>query len=267
MAMKAGIAPVAAVVAVLAAPASWAQDRITPIPDGALSNLAAEPVEPTFDENQRREIGQIVRDYLLENPQILLEVSRALEQQQQQAQQRQQQQAVAAITETIFDADRDPFIGNKDAAITVVEFFDYHCPFCKRLAPNLDRVLEGNDDVRVVFKEFPVFGEDSQFAARAALASRKQGLYHDYHIAMMKNRGRLTERVVMRLADRVGLDVDQLRADMDSPEVTAAIQANFQLAQRLGVRGTPSFVIDDEMIPGAIDVNTMRRLIETKRRT
>ena len=244
-----------------------AQDNITPIPEGALSALSAPTFVPTLDDNQRAEIGQLVRDYLLENPDVIVEVLSILQSREQQAQQDQQRAAVAAVTENVFDPERDPFIGNVDASITVVEFFDYQCPFCKRLAPNLDRVLEGDDDIRVVFKEFPVFGEESTLAARAALASRNQGMYHDYHLALMKNRGRLSERVVMRLAERVGLDMDQLRADMESPEIQSALQANFQLAQRLGVRGTPSFIINDEVIPGAVDVNTMRRLIQAKRRS
>ncbi len=242
-----------------------AQDNLTPIPEGALSVLSAPTFEPTLDDNQRAEIGALVREYLIENPDVIVEVLGILQAREQQAQQEQQRAATAAVTENLFDANRDPFIGNEDATITVVEFFDYQCPFCKRLAPNLDKVLDGDDDVRVVFKEFPVFGEDSTLASRAALASRNQGLYHDYHVALMKNRGQLSERVVMRLAERVGLDMDQLRADMDSPEVAAALQANFQQAQRLGVRGTPSFVVDDEMIPGALDVNTLRRLIQSKR--
>lgn len=252
--------------AVLAAtlPDAAGQD-ITPLPDGALSALSTPTFEPTLDANQRAEIGQVVRDYLLENPDVIVEVLSILQNREQQAQQDQQRAAIAAVTENVFDAERDPFLGNVNASVTVVEFFDYQCPFCKRLAPNLDRILEDDDDVLVVFKEFPVFGAESTLAARAALAARNQGMYHEYHLALMKNRGRLSERVVMRLAERVGLDMDRLRTDMDSPEIQSALQANFQLAQRLGVRGTPSFIIGDEVIPGAIDINTMRRLIQAKR--
>ena len=128
----------------------------------------------------------------------------------------------------LYNAENDPTAGNPAASVTVVEFFDYHCPFCKRISTSVAELTKNDDDVRVVFKEFPVFGEDSVFAARAALASKNQGLYEAFHLALMGNRGRLNERVVMRHAERVGLDVDQLRQDMEAPEVEATIQANYR---------------------------------------
>ncbi len=244
------------------------QDNLTPIPEGALTlpSTAAAPVEPTFSDSQQAEIGQIVRDYLVQNPDVIVEVLQILQNRQQAAQQ-QQQQPARVDPAVVYNEGQDPIIGNPEGSVTVVEFFDYHCPFCKRISTSIAKLVEGDSDVRVVFKEFPVFGDDSVFAARASLASMKQGLYHEYHLAMMKNRGRLTERTVMKLAKKVGLDVDQLEEDMDSPEVEATIQENYRLAQRLGIRGTPSFIIGDEIVPGALDINTMRRLVESKRQS
>ena len=245
--------------------ATQAQEA-TPIPSDAFSALQ-EPAEPSFSDAQRNEINGIIRDYIRENPRVILEALQAFQQEQQQAghQQQTQAQTVAAAADVV-DTERDPIIGDPDGSVTVVEFFDYHCPFCKRLSRSIEKLAE-DEDVRIVFKEFPVFGQDSVFAARAALASQQQGLYQDFHVALMKNRGRLNERIVMRLADKVGLDVDQLREDMQAPAIDQTIQANFQLAQQLGIRGTPSFIIDDEIIPGAIDLTTMRRLIQAKRQS
>ncbi len=245
------------------------QDKITPIPEGALNQLTITkgPAERTFSDGQRGEIGDIVREYLVENPDVIVEVLQILQSRQQVAAQQQQQAATRIDVATIVDLDLDPILGNPNGSVTMVEFFDYHCPFCKRLSPVIAKLIETDDDLRVVLKEFPIFGDDSVFAARASLASMKQDLYHEYHQAMLKNRGRLTERTVMKLAKKVGLDVDQLKKDMESPEINATIQANYRIAQQLGIRGTPSFIIGDELVPGALDINTMRRLIQSKRQS
>ncbi|MFQ5972892.1 MAG: DsbA family protein, partial [Alphaproteobacteria bacterium] len=209
----------------------------------------------------------IVRDYLLENPEVIVEVLQRIQERRQQAQREQYQANLVSAQDGIFDETRDPFAGNPEASVTVVEFFDYHCPFCKRMANGIALLTEQDDDVKVVFKEFPVFGPESVFAARAALASKKQGMYREFHLALMRNRGRLNESIVMRLADRVGLDTDRLREDMQAPEIEETIRHNLQLAQRLGIRGTPSFIIGDELVPGALDISTMRRLIQAKRQS
>ncbi len=246
--------------------AAQAQES-TPIPADAFSTFEATPAEPSLSDAQRAEINGIIGDYIRENPRVILEALQSFQQQQQQAgrQSQTQAQTVAASVDVVAP-ERDPIIGDPNGSVTVVEFFDYHCPFCKRLSRGIGKLAE-DEDVRIVFKEFPVFGPDSVFAARAALAANLQGLYHDFHLALMKNRGRLNERIVMRLADRVGLDVDRLREDMQAPVIDETIRANFELAQQLGIRGTPSFIIDDEVIPGAIDLTTMRRLIQAKRQS
>ena len=252
------------------ASAASAQET-TPIPEGAFSAFESEiqtPAEPGFSDAQRAELHAIIQQYIQDNPQVILQALQAYQQRQQQQahQQRTQAQTTAAVGDNVVDPENDPIAGDPDGSVTVVEFFDYHCPFCKRISRGMAKLAE-DDDVRIVFKEFPVFGPDSVFAARAALASKKQGLYHDFHIALMQNRGPLNERIVMRLADRVGLDVDRLRDDMNAPEVEQTLRTNFQLAQQLGIRGTPSFIIGDEVIPGAVDLTTMRRLIQAKRQS
>ena len=245
-----------------------AAQETTPLPPGALSNLGPS----NFSAAARDEIGTIVRDYLLANPDVMIEILQNMQRQQEQSQLQSRRQqgggnAVAANADALYNAENDPTAGNPAASVTVVEFFDYHCPFCKRISTSVAELTKNDDDVRVVFKEFPVFGEDSVFAARAALASKNQGLYEAFHLALMGNRGRLNERVVMRHAERVGLDVDQLRQDMEAPEVEATIQANYRLAQALGIRDTPGFIIGDEIIPGALDLRTMRRLVRAQRRS
>ena len=249
---------------------AFAQES-TPIPEGAFSafeSQVAAPAEPSFSDIQRAELNGIIQQYIRDNPQVILQALQAFQQQQQQAARQQQTRAqtTAAVGGNVVDVDRDPIIGDPNGSVTVVEFFDYQCPFCKRLSGGMAKLAE-DDDVRIVFKEFPVFGAESVFASRAALAAKEQDLYHDFHLALLKNRGRFNERVVMRIADRVGLDVDKLREDMESPVIEETLRANFQLAQQLGIRGTPAFIIGDELIPGAVDLRTMRRLIQTKRQS
>ena len=241
------------------------QANQTAIPEGALTlpSATAAPIEQTITGAQRSEIGQIVRDYLVENPDVIVEVLQILQTRQQAAQQRPQQPQIDMAV--VYNEGMDPVAGNPEGSVTVVEFFDYQCPFCKRMSTSIPRLLESDTDIRFVYKEFPVFGDESTYAARAALASQKQGLYEDYHLALMKNRGRLSNRVVIKLAERVGLDVDQLKADMEAPEIIGTIEENYRLARQLGIRGTPAFIINDELVSGAMDINTMRRLIESKR--
>ena len=240
--------------------------EVTPLPPGALSDLGPS----SFSDAQKDELGTIIRDYLVANPDVVLEVLQIIQRQAQEGQtqaSRPSGNAVAANADALYKAVNDPSVGNPEATVTVVEFFDYHCPFCKRISTSVAELIANDDDVRVVYKEFPVFGDDSVFASRAALAAQKQGLYKEFHLALMGNRGRLNERLVMRHAERVGLDVDQLRQDMEAPEVNATIQENYRLAQALGIRGTPGFIIGDEIIPGALDLRTMRRLVRAQRRS
>lgn len=253
-----------ALLLVLASPAI--AQNITPLPEGGvpLAPSTSSASTAQFSAAERSEIGEIVREYLLENPEVIVEVLRILQDPQQQAQRPQRTPQLAA-TEDIVDPDRDPVVGNPNASVTVVEFFDYQCPICKRVASIVARLTREDDDV-VVFKEFPVFGEASVFAARASLAADKQGKYEDFHVELLKSRKRLSERVVLRLAKRVGLDVDQLRTDMAAPEIEETIRNNYQLARQLGLSGTPSFVIGGEVIPGGLDYVTMRRLVQAQRK-
>lgn len=160
---------------------------------------------------------------------------------------------------------RDPFIGNPDASVTVVEFFDYQCPYCKRMAQDLAEIAAEDPDVKIVFKEFPVFGRESTLANRAALASEKQGKYLEFHLAVMGLRGAPSENAIFRIASRLGMDLERLRRDMQAPSIDNQIQINLQLARQVGVRGTPAFIVGDQLVPGAMSPDQMRQLIARKR--
>lgn len=228
--------------------------------------VVEEPRRDTaFSELEKEEIRNTVREYLIENPTVIVEALEVLQERQQLAEQQGSSGALAANMESLLNDRRDPSIGNPDASVTVVEFFDYQCPYCKRMADDLVELVAEDPDLRIVFKEFPVFGDGSTLATRAALAADKQGKYTEFHLAMMNLRGAPSDSTIARLADRYGLDVERLRRDMASDEIEAAIQANYRLAQQIGVRGTPAFVVGDQLIPGAMSLDAMRDLIARTR--
>ena len=209
-------------------------------------------VTTSFSDIQKNDIRNTVREYLLENPTVIVEALEALQARQQQTEQQQSRGALSAHSDRLLNSRQDPSIGNPNASVTVVEFFDYQCPYCKHMAEDLVKLTEEDPDLRIVFKEFPVFGTESTLAARAALAAAKQGKYAEFHVAIMGFRGAPSETAIFRLADQLGLNEERLRKDMQSEEIEAMIQANYQLAQQIGVRGTPAFIIGDELIPGAL---------------
>jgi len=156
-------------------------------------------------------------------------------------------------------------LGNPDGDVVVVEFFDYNCPYCKAAAQNVDMLISADAGVKVIYREWPILSESSVTAARASLASRKQGLYGEFHEALMSQKGRLNQALIMKVARSVGLDVGQLQTDMNSAEVDEHLETSTRLAQALQFSGTPSFVIGDELVPGMVDVDQMQALVDAAR--
>jgi len=226
---------------------------------------AQEAAQDRFGAEDRAAIESIVRAYLLENPEIIMEAVAVLQAREQEAEQELARDQLAARGDELFNSPTSPVMGNPDSDVTLVEFFDYNCGYCKRVLDDVFALVEEDPNVRVVFKELPILHETSVLAARAALAAQQQDLYVPYHNALMGHRGRMSEDVVFDLAEQVGLDVERLRADMDSDAVTREIAANMALAQALGIRGTPAFIVGDEIVPGAVGLDVLRDLIAQAR--
>jgi len=219
----------------------------------------------TFDDAARDEIGEIVREYLRDNPDVVLEALREMERRAAAEQEAERQNAMAALRSQIFEDPMTPVSGNPDGDVTVVEFFDYQCGYCKRVLPSMMNVLETDPNVRIVWKELPILGEVSRFAAEAAMAAAKQDKYLEFHTAVMGHRGRLNEDVVLQRAQSVGIDIEQLQIDMKSDEIKAHLDANLELARSLNIGGTPAMIIGDKLVPGAISNEQMVSLIEEVR--
>lgn len=205
-----------------------------------------------FSDAQREEIGAIVREYLIRNPEVLREAFQALEEKEQLAQAAQAEQGITEHAADIFRSADDPVIGNPMGSVVMVEFFDYNCGYCKRSLGDVLRLIETDKDLKVVLKEFPILSEGSRYAARAALASRTQGKYLDFHLALLSHKGGVEEAQVDEIARSVGIDVARMKTDMSSAEVERVLDRNEQLAQALGINGTPAFIIDRTLVPGSV---------------
>jgi protein-disulfide isomerase len=221
---------------------------------------AAEPKLPV------PEIERIVRDYLLREPEVIYQAIQELQRRQKVEEAKRQQAAIADSRDEIFDHAEDPVVGGPDAKVTLVEFLDYRCGYCRIMSAGLRKLMDGDRDLRFVFKELPVLGPDSVVAAKAALAANRidPTRYRDFHLALMQSK-ELSQPAVLQLAAQKGYDADALAKEMDAGWVAARIDANHDLANRLGISGTPSFVIGDTLIPGAVDIGELASRISEQR--
>lgn len=225
----------------------------------------AQEAPPVLNAEQSEAIEALVRQYLLDHPEVIVEALQAYERRQQAAEAERQREALTAEAETLLNDPAAPVLGNPEGDVTLVEFFDYRCPYCKRMTSILAKLIEDDPELRVVMKEFPILSQESIFAARAALAAARQGKYESFHFALMENGGGFTEDEVMAVAESVGLDESQLRADMADPEIEAALRRNHGTAEKIGVSVTPAFIVGDTLLPGAVSLEQLKALIAEAR--
>jgi protein-disulfide isomerase len=233
-----------------------------------LGGAPGRAAEGTLTLEQTKAIQELIRQYLREHPEVLVEAIQALRSKQEAAEQTKVQNT---LQDRRADIERDansPVGGNPNGNVTVVEFFDYRCGFCKRVHPTIAELLKSDANVRLVYKEFPILGPESMVAARAALAAFKlhPAKYAAYHDALMTVRGNLTPEKVFALAADIGLDPKAIAKRMEEPDIAQIIATNLALAEELGINGTPSFVIGNKVVPGAIDLDAFKKLIAEARK-
>jgi len=226
-------------------------------------SVAAADISP----EKRQAIEGVIHDYLMQNPDVLIEALRAAEDKANHDADTKAALVLKDRRSEVFDDPATPVGGNPQGDVTIVEFFDYRCPYCKQVQPSLQTLLDQDRRLRFVYKEMPVLGPSSVLAAHAALAAQRQDKYEAFHTAMMAAKGQITEDVIYRVAGSVGLDVDRLKHDMAAPEIERALKANLALASALDIRGTPGFIIGDHIVPGAIDLDALKNLIEEARKS
>lgn len=211
------------------------------------------------------EFGSQVRDYLLENPKVIREVIQRLQVQEAREEAEEKSKNLAAYMDDLENDGYSYVAGNPTGDVTIVEFFDYRCGYCKRAYGDLMKTVEEDGNIRLVLKEFPILGEDSVLATRAAIAAEKQNKYMEFHDNLMKVRGGLSKGRIMQIAAESGLNTDQLLKDIDDEEISVKIQKTYQLANSLNITGTPAFVIGGELAAGAIPASTMKEMVAAAR--
>lgn len=225
--------------------------------------VAAAPASSTTGD--RAMLGKAIRDYLMANPEVLVEAMQELERKQDSQRDSVAQKAIQENRAGLMNDPDSPIVGNPNGDVTIVEFSDYQCPYCKRAHAAVKAVLAADSKVKLVFKDLPILGEPSRIAALAALAARAQDKHLALHDALMEFGGKLDRDRIMEIAGSVGLDVARLQKDMDDPKLKAIIERNMALASALGVRGTPAFVIGNQFVPGAVDAATLKRMVNDAR--
>jgi protein-disulfide isomerase len=206
-----------------------------------------------FTPEQRKQIEAIVKNYLVANPEVMMEVQQALEAKMEKIQAERMQSAMKDNAAEIFRNPAAPVAGNPKGDVTVVEFFDYNCGYCKKALVDLMAAADKDKNLKLVLKEFPILSKGSEETARVALAAKAQGKYWEFHRAMLETQGQANEASALRVAERVGLNIPKLKTDMASPDVKTHLEDVRKLAQKLGIQGTPHFLVADRPIGGAPD--------------
>ncbi|MBI4525092.1 MAG: DsbA family protein [Deltaproteobacteria bacterium] len=211
------------------------------------------------------EIEEIIRDYLMRNPKVIADAMTHYNEQQKKAALERVRRTVSKRRQEIFHDSDSPVSGNPNGDVAIVEFFDYQCAYCRNVASRLVEVTNQDPNVRIVYKELPILGPTSVIAAKAALAARTMGNYSSFHHALMATKRPLTEEGIFKIAESVGLARDSLKKAMGAAEIEKIIERNRRLAQELEISGTPTFIIGDAVIRGAISLEALKQYVAAAR--
>lgn len=220
-----------------------------------------------LDAKDKKELGEFIREYLVANPEILLEAQQSLKKKQQEEQLRQAEAAIAGNKEAIFQSVHDVTLGNPKGDVTIVEFYDYNCGYCKRALSDMEAILENDKNVRFVLKELPILGPDSLAAHRVSAAFRQIApeKYGDFHRALLGGEDRATEETAIAVAGRLGVSEADIRAKMESDAQDAGVKEAYTLANDLGITGTPSYVVGNEAVFGAVGAEELEAKVTNMR--
>jgi protein-disulfide isomerase len=232
---------------------------------GMLCLLGQGALSAEFTDQQKRQLGDIIKQYLIENPEVVRDALQELERRQVAEANEKAKKTISARAKEIYQSSEDLVLGNAKGEVAMVEFFDYNCGYCKRAIPEIEKLINSDKSVKVIIKEFPILGPGSIFAAKAAIASRLQGKYVAFHNAMTAAEGVKDETNVLDIAKQVGIDVEKLKVDMESEAVADVIRRNYNLADALSISGTPSFIIDDTLEHGYVSYDVLVQHVSTVR--
>lgn len=222
--------------------------------------------EEKTDFVRKTELNKMIYDYLMENPEVIMESVAKKAQREQEKENEAAQANIDKNADFLYNSDVDPMIGNPNGDVTVVEFFDYNCGYCRKTFADLIKLTEEDPDVRIVFKELPILSDASREAARWALAAKMQDRYFDFHSALMKHNGRISQTAVSSVAAVIGLDIDRLKKDLENPEIEKIIDGNIEKAREMTIRGTPAIVVDGKLLRGASGLESIKEAIAATRK-
>ncbi|WP_375461995.1 DsbA family protein [uncultured Enterovirga sp.] len=236
---------------------------------GGASLAGPAAAQATFNPAQRTEIEQIIKQYLVKNPEVLQEAISELEKRQQESQRTAQQAMLAQAGQALFNSPHGSVFGNPAGDVTLVEFFDYNCGYCKRALADVRALIKADPKLKVVMRDLPVLGPDSVEASRVALAAKQQmsgDKLFEYHSRLLESRGRIGAERATSLAKEMGLDMARLQRDIGGDAVKAAIAENSDLGEKLALTGTPAFVVGTEVISGAVGAEALAQAIALARK-
>jgi protein-disulfide isomerase len=233
-----------------------------PLSVQAQDDAASKPMP----DAERAQVEAVIKDYLInKHPEVLVDAMQELQRRDQASAENKTKQAISGAKDKIFNDPNTPVLGNPKGNVTVVEFYDYQCGYCKMSQNAMERLLKDDKNLRVVYKDFPILGPLSVTASKASFASIKQGKFQKFHDALMDKKDHLNEDTLYQTAKEVGLDVDQLKKDMADASIQKQIDDNLKLGNDTGVRGTPMFIINNEVYPGALDYDQLKKAIDNAR--
>lgn len=229
----------------------------------AITNAHAQSPQNRTDAD----IEKLVHEYLLKNPEVIVEALQTLERRREEQLAADQQRQIQANADILHASDHQIVIGNPEGDVTLIEFFDYNCGFCRQTLATVEALIEQDPKIKVILKEFPVLGPGSQEAARVSIAASQiaPAKYKDLHTQLLSAQGQVNERIALALSANLGIDTDELQSLSQTRQVEEAIGEVYQLADDLGINGTPSFIIGDELIPGAVDLDVLQQKVSAMR--
>ncbi len=221
-----------------------------------------------LNEEQKKDVEKVVQEYILKNPEVLMRAIQEYQIRQRIAERERAKKNLVKLASVLRQNKASPVIGNPDGDVTIVEFFDYRCGYCKRVFPTIQTLLKEDGNIRYVLKEYPILGPDSLVASQASLAVWEQEpeKYLAFHSALMKVRGQLSDTKILSVAKKLGLDTDAIRKGMEGLVVRGELNKNMELAESLGISGTPAFIIGEQLIPGAANLQELKKFVSAARK-
>lgn len=234
---------------------------------GALATTAAITPAAAFTDEEKKELGTIIREYIITNPEVLEEAITVLEARHNDAQAAQRGKALESVKELVFESPRNVVIGNPKGDVTLVEFFDYNCGYCRKALADLKQLIKDDPNLRVVLREFPVLGQPSVEAAQVGITVRMVApdKYYDFHQALFAKDGPIDREKALEAAKEVGIDTAELEKNVRSPEPNATLDESMQIASALGLNGTPSYIVGDSVVVGAVGAGKLKEAIAASR--